>query len=94
MACVPSHAGERLSARVPSLVRFGGKDPYLLSHLASLVTVPTSSLVFTTFKANNITYAWSKNIWKSGHALFSSLLELSGGSFHCCEFVSVETEHL
>lgn len=45
MFCVLSCAG----------VRLGGKHPGKLSHLVSLVIVPTFSRVFTTFKTDDIT---------------------------------------
>lgn len=45
MFCVPSRAG----------VRLGGQLPGKHSHLVSLVIVPTSSLLFTTFKTDDIT---------------------------------------
>lgn len=79
---------------MPACIRLGGKCPYLLSHLVSLVIVPTSCVVFPTVKANHIT--------KHGLTIFGSLVTLflnllmkrSGGSFHPCEFISVVFEHL
>lgn len=59
MFCVPSRAG----------VRLGDKHPGKHSHLVSLVIVPTSSLVFTTFKTDDITY--------HGLKIFGSLVILS-----------------